>query len=102
MTIPFSETSAHDLDKAIDALLQTFREKEKATRPQRWQSMEFRVAGDFAAGGVFLEIFCNPNAYSSAFQARALVTVKDEKIRFTSEGALSALKAAVDEYLGRV
>lgn len=64
--------------------------------------MEFRVAGDFATGGIFLEVFCNPNAYSSAFQARALITVKDDRVRFTSEGALSNLKAAVDEYLGRV
>ncbi|CAI5492552.1 unnamed protein product [Closterium sp. Naga37s-1] len=101
LSIPFSVEKAKALDAAISTLLQTFREKEKATRPQRWTTMEYRHAGDVSNGDVFIEIFCNPNAYANAFQAKALITVKDDRMKFTSEGALSAIKANVDEYLMR-
>ncbi|CAI5527037.1 unnamed protein product [Closterium sp. Naga37s-1] len=101
LSIPFSVERAKALDAAISTLLQTFREKEKATRPQRWTTMEFRHAGDVSNGDVFIEVFCNPNAYANAFQAKALITVKDDRMKFTSEGALSAIKANVDEYLMR-
>ncbi|CAI6009592.1 unnamed protein product [Closterium sp. NIES-65] len=101
LSIPFSVERAKALDAAISTLLQTFREKEKATRPQRWTTMEYRHAGDVSNGDVFIEVFCNPNAYANAFQAKALITVKDDRMKFTSEGALSAIKANVDEYLMR-
>ncbi|GJP34025.1 hypothetical protein CLOM_g18506 [Closterium sp. NIES-68] len=101
LSIPFSVEKARALDASISNLLQTFREKEKATRPQRWTTMEYRHSGDVSNGDVFIEVFCNPNAYANAFQAKALITVKDDRIRFTSEGALSALKANIDEYLMR-
>ncbi|CAI5970789.1 unnamed protein product [Closterium sp. NIES-64] len=85
LSIPFSVERAKALDAAISTLLQTFREKEKATRPQRWTTMEYRHAGDVSNGDVFIEVFCNPNAYANAFQAKALITVKDDRMKFTSE-----------------
>ncbi|KAL3679441.1 hypothetical protein R1sor_022397 [Riccia sorocarpa] len=98
LTLPFSGQAAKGLSDAIDKLLITFKEREKATRPQRWQTMEFRQAGD---DGVKFEFFCNPNAYANAFQAKVLITVDDDKIKVTTEGQLSALKSDIDQYVER-
>ena len=47
-----------------------------------------------------LELFCNPNAYSTAFDARVLVTLKAAGgVAVTTEGRLSALKADVENFL---
>eukprot|EP00270_Netrium_digitus_P019041 TRINITY_DN738_c0_g1_i2.p1 TRINITY_DN738_c0_g1~~TRINITY_DN738_c0_g1_i2.p1 ORF type:complete len:224 (-),score=29.95 TRINITY_DN738_c0_g1_i2:263-871(-) len=100
ISFPFSMDGAKGLDAAFSALLQTFREKEKAERPRRWESMEFRHCGDGGSGSeILLEVFCNPNAYANAFQAKALVTLKGGSVKFTGEGPLSALKADIDQFL---
>ena len=95
LTIPFSLDSAKGLSSAISGLLTTFKEKEQAGRPQRWSNMEYRQTED----GVFFEVFCNPNAHATAFQAKYLITINDEKLRITSEGQLSSLKNDVDTYI---
>eukprot|EP00850_Spirogloea_muscicola_P015933 SM000126S26309 [mRNA] locus=s126:99833:100701:+ [translate_table: standard] len=99
LTLPFSADSARGLDAAIASLLQTFKDKEKAARPQRWQAMDFRAVTEAEGDSVVLEAFCNPNAYSNAFQAKVLITVEDKLLKLTSEGQLSAIKADVDQYL---
>lgn len=98
LTLPFSAKAAKGLSDAIDKLLITFKEREKATRPQRWQTMEYRQNGD---DGVSFEFFCNPNAYANAFQAKVLITVNDDKIKVTTEGQLSALKSDVEQYVDK-
>lgn len=95
LSIPFSLDSAKGLSAAIADLLTTFREKEKAERPRRWDNMEYRQIED----GVFFEVFCNPNAHATAFQAKYLVTINDDKLRIASEGQLSALKSDLDQYI---
>lgn len=96
LRLPFSVEAAKGLSDSISSLLATFKEKEKATRPQRWQSLEYRESTE---DGLYFELFCNPNAYANAFQAKVLVTIDDGKIKVTSEGPLSAVKADVDQYL---
>ena len=55
-------------------------------RPKtRQKSMEYQHTGD-----VFLEIFCNPNIYPSPFAAKILVTLRDDRIRLTSEAELNS------------
>lgn len=47
-----------------------------------------------------LELFCNPNAYSTAFDARVLITLKAAGgVAVTTEGGLSTLKADVENFL---
>jgi hypothetical protein len=58
------------------------------------QSMEYQYTGD-----VFLEIFCNPNIWPSPFAAKVLLTVRDDRIRLTTEAELSRLFEDVNQYL---
>jgi len=50
-------------------------------------------------GEVFLEVFCNPNIDPTPFAAKVLVTVRDERIRLTTEAELTRLVEDVTEYL---
>ncbi|KAJ7294492.1 hypothetical protein O6H91_Y253600 [Diphasiastrum complanatum] len=96
VTLPLSYESAKGLSSEISNVLAIFKEKENASRLQRWKSMEYEQRGE---DGVFTEFFCNPNAYSNPFQAKVLITVSDEKIKFTSEAQLIAIKSDVDQFL---
>lgn len=58
-------------------------------------------AGDPAAREIeHLEVFCNPNAHATAFDARALITLRTaDGLRITTEGKLTGIKADVEEFL---
>ncbi|GAQ80527.1 hypothetical protein KFL_000560170 [Klebsormidium nitens] len=99
ITIPLTAEIAQELDDGLSSVLQTFKDKEQATRPKRWESLDWKHKGDLAAGGVHLEVFCNPNAYANAFQAKVLITAKDDRMQVTAEGQLSALKADISTFL---
>jgi hypothetical protein len=59
--------------------------------------MEYRFSGD-----VFLEVFCNPNIWPSPFAAKVLITLRDERIRLTTEAELTRLIEDVNQYLEQV
>ncbi|CAL8464353.1 g3888 [Coccomyxa elongata] len=101
ITFPLAEAQAKEIVAAINSLLQTFAAKQAAERPKRWQSMEYRYKGSGEGDPVaLLELFCNPNAYSTAFDARVLVTLKAVGgVSVTTEGRLSAFKADIDNFL---
>ncbi len=56
--------------------------------------MEYQYTGQ-----VFLEVFCNPNIYPSPFAAKVLITVRDEKIRITTETELNYLIESLENYI---
>lgn len=66
--------------------------------------MEVRFAGPEAVEGLdVLEVFCNPNAHATAFDAKLLVTIKAAGgLNVMCEGRLSAIKADLDAYLAAV
>ena len=67
-----------------------FRARETWERPRRLRMMEFSAAGEGAAAPS-VEIVCNPNAYPTAFTAKALVTLTAGGVRVTAEGGLTAV-----------
>lgn len=99
VTFSFTPPAARELQATIDQLMQRLKiVANKATpgtgklSPQ--QSMEYRYTGD-----IFLEIFCNPNIWPSPFAAKVLVTVRDERIRVTTEAELTRLIEDLNQYL---
>ena len=94
--------SPQDLNSSINTLLATFREKDKVTkeggRPRRWDALNFQHRSEENA--VQLEVFCNPNAFSSAFNAKALVTLSSSLgVQVVTECSLSSIQSDVEAFL---
>ena len=64
-------------------------------------SVDVANAGDPDEVGVeYLEVFCNPNAYSTAFEAKLLITlVTQQGLKVTTEARLSAVKSDIDHFV---
>ena len=60
--------------------------------PQR--SVEYRYRDD-----LFLEMFCNPNIWPSPFAAKVLVTLRDDRLRLSTEAELSQVFEDVNQCL---
>lgn len=100
---PFSRDNAEALNQSVLALLKTFADKQKAERPKRWEAMDFKFRGSPQSDDLErFEVFCNPNAHTSAFDAKVLITIKShEGISVTTEGRLSNFKTDLDAYLSQ-
>lgn len=101
VSIGFTAEAAKDLQSAIALLMQSLKAASQATgggsKPTPQKSMEYRFSGD-----VFLEVFCNPNIWPSPFAAKVLITVRDERIRLTTEAELTRLSEDIGQYLEQV
>ncbi len=97
----FTADAARDLQQAIAELMQSLKAATQASAgggkltPQK--PMEYRFTGD-----VFLEVFCNPNIWPSPFAAKVLLTIRDERIRLSTEAELTRLIEDVNQYLEQV
>jgi hypothetical protein len=98
VTFSFSPESAREMLQEINQLMQSLKaiaaNASSGKRPTPQKSMEYRHAGD-----VFLEVFCNPNIYPSPFAAKVLLTVRDERIRVTTEAELTRIIEDVGNFL---
>lgn len=95
----FTTEAGKELQKEISTLMQSLKAVASATpgggnRPSPQKSMEYQYTAD-----VFLEIFCNPNIYPSPFAAKILITLRDDRIRLTSEAELTQLIEDLNVYL---
>ena len=95
----FTPEAAQNLQQEIATLMQSLKAVataagERGNRPQPQSTMEYRYTGD-----VFVEVFCNPNIYPSPFAAKVLLTIRDDRIRLTSEAELTQLLEDIDRYL---
>jgi hypothetical protein len=106
VAITFSPEAAHELQTQLNQLLETLKlvsvkptpDKEGTkVKPTPQPTMEYRHIGD-----VFLEIFCNPNIWPTPFAAKVLITLRDERIRLTTEASLNRLLEDVGQYLDAV
>ncbi|GLC48327.1 hypothetical protein PLESTB_000084000 [Pleodorina starrii] len=96
MSVPFTMEQAQQLQAAFQKLFQTFAEKQKAQRPKRWDMMEWRQADQ----DVGMEVFCNPNAHTTAFDAKLLITLWSRGgLKITTEARLSSVTSDVDNFL---
>ncbi|MGK7878860.1 MAG: hypothetical protein AB4060_01995 [Crocosphaera sp.] len=97
----FSAEAATSLKSEIDQLMQRLKTVANNAgtggRPQPEKPMEYRYTGE-----VFLEVFCNPNIYPSPFAAKVLLTVRDDKIRLTTEAELTRIIEDLGQYLEQV
>lgn len=99
VSFSFDPIAARDLKAAIAVLMQSLKASaaakpasgEKLT-PQK--PMEYQYTGE-----TFLECFCNPNIYPSPFAAKVLITLRDDKIRLTSEVELTRLIEDLNVFL---
>jgi hypothetical protein len=97
----FTADAARDLQQAIAQLMQSLKAVTQASggggKPSPQKPMEYRFAGD-----IFLEIFCNPNIWPSPFAAKVLITLRDDRIRLTTEAELTRVIEDVNQYLEQV
>jgi hypothetical protein len=101
VSFSFSPEAARELKASLSQIMDSL--KVTATKaapgskitPQK--PIEYRHTGD-----VFLEIFCNPNIWSTPFAAKVLITLRDDRIRLTTEAELSRVTEDVNQYLEQV
>ncbi|NET07198.1 MAG: hypothetical protein F6K16_21365 [Symploca sp. SIO2B6] len=97
----FTADAARNLQAEISQLMQSLKASTQASttpgKPTPQKPMEYRYTGD-----VFLEIFCNPNIYPSPFAAKVLITLRDERIRLSTEAELTRLIEDLSQYLEQV
>ena len=94
-----SPEAAQDLKNSLNAIMASLKAvaAQAATgggKPQPQKPIEYRHVGD-----VFLEIFCNPNIWPTPFAAKVLVTVRDDRIRLSTEADLSQVLEDVTQFL---
>eukprot|EP01025_Chloroclados_australasicus_P046122 TRINITY_DN5089_c0_g1_i1.p2 TRINITY_DN5089_c0_g1~~TRINITY_DN5089_c0_g1_i1.p2 ORF type:complete len:150 (-),score=4.25 TRINITY_DN5089_c0_g1_i1:254-703(-) len=95
--LPLSSTQLQEVATACNSLIKTFQEKSEAKRPKRYDSVEYRYQGSEDEELQYFEIFCNPNAYQTAFDAQLLITIQTQGgIKLTTELMFSAVKQALD------
>jgi len=102
VSLSFTPEAARNLKAALDELMERLKAASaKVTSgggkasPQK--PMEYRYKGE-----VFLEIFCNPNIWPTPFAAKVLITLRDERIRLSTEAELTRLVEDVNQYLEQV
>lgn len=94
----FSPTAAQGLQAALGELMQ--RLKAIAGRAANGEkrspepSLEYQHTGE-----TFLEVFCNPNIWPSPFAAKLLLTIRDDRIRLTTEADLPQVLEDLNQYL---
>ncbi len=96
----FTADAARNLKQAIDQLMQSLKAVAQASggsKPSPQKPMEYQYSGD-----VFLEIFCNPNIWPSPFAAKVLVTLRDERIRLSTEAELTRVIEDVNQFIEQV
>lgn len=101
LTVPLSSAQLLHIKTALAAIITVFADKQKQQqgpegRPMRWEPVDACIKEETDAEGksVRVEIFCNPNACTNAFEARVLVTVTEctTGLRVMTEVGLEELK----------
>ena len=94
MRIPVSKQRLRVIRDGLNDLFKTFQEKQKAERPRKWECLEL-VLPDTTEED-YMELFCNPNACSTAFDAIVMMTMKTKLgLHVVTEFKLEQFQSAV-------
>jgi hypothetical protein len=97
VSFSFSPEAARELQAAIASLLASLKvtaSKLAGGKASPQPSLEYRHTGE-----VFLELFCNPNIWPTPFAAKVLITVRDDRMRLTTEAELTRVIDDLNQYL---
>lgn len=97
VTFSFTPVAAHNLKAALDELKERMKNATVAggsSKASPQEAMEYQYTGE-----IFLEIFCNPNIWPTPFAAKVLITLRDERIRLSTEAELTRVIEDVHQYL---
>lgn len=97
VTFSFTLEAAQTFKAEIATLMQSLKavaNKIPGEKVQPQSSMEYQYTGD-----IFLECFCNPNIWPSPFAAKVLITVRDDRIRLTTEAELTRTIEDLNEFI---
>jgi hypothetical protein len=101
VSFPLPLEAIQDLKQTLDLLMtrlqQATAKSEGGTKPTPLRPVEYQYRGD-----LFLELFCNPNIWPSPFAARVLVTLKDDRIRLSTEAELNRMIEDISQSLDQV
>lgn len=97
VSINLPRESARELRSQIDQLMERLKLSATKSGPKSQASLEYQHTGE-----VFLEIFCNPNIWPSPFAAKVLITLRDDRIKLTTEAELSRLIEDLNQYLEQI
>ncbi len=96
----FTPTAASELQTKLTEIVQVLKSKTAETsgsggsKPKAVKPIEYQYTGD-----VFLEVFCNPNIWANPFVAKVLITLRDDRIRISSEIELTRIIEDVNQFL---
>ncbi|MDS3859312.1 hypothetical protein RIF25_00685 [Thermosynechococcaceae cyanobacterium BACA0444] len=96
VSFSFTPQAAQDLQEALRELVHHLKQAAN-TKPgtqKPWPVLEYQYTGE-----VFLEVFCNPNIWPTPFAAKVLITVRDERMRLTTEAELTRMLEDIQGYL---
>ena len=95
----FTPTAAQELQAKLNEVVQVLKAKTAEAsggggKPKQSKPIEYQYTGD-----VFLEMFCNPNIWANPFVAKVLITLRDDRIRVSSEVELTRIIEDVDRFM---
>ena len=98
----FTSTAATELKAKLNEIVQILKAKTAEIsggggKPKQVRPIEYQYTGD-----VFLEIFCNPNIWANVFVAKVSITLRDDRIRLSSEAELTRIIEDVDRFVEEI
>ncbi|EME32347.1 Peptidyl-prolyl cis-trans isomerase CYP18-2 [Galdieria sulphuraria] len=90
LTFMFSYADMLQLVEKLNQLVLSFRNAAEATA-QRKKTVQPTFEYYCQRNGLFIHMECNPNLFTSAFQAKVYIRVYDDKIRVHSQASLTTL-----------
>jgi hypothetical protein len=94
----FSATAAQELQAKLNEIVRVLKAKAAQStiggKPTPHPSIEYQYTGD-----VFLEVFCNPNIWANVFVAKVSITLRDDRIRLSSETELTRIIEDVERFM---